>query len=138
MRMIILAALCGLATACGPTSPKSVPADTAAPPAAAATEASAPAPNADIDGLTQQVVVVWRSVDDGMEVAYGADGSWVVSYDGDVVSVARWRLFAGNAVPPLIKLRPGLSRSESFDPQSVYLEVGWPQRSVCGRIHRLQ
>lgn len=126
MRMIILAALCGLATACGPTSPKSARADTAAPPAAAATESSVPVPNADIDGLTQQIVGVWRAVDENTEVAFGADGSWVVSYDGEVLSVGRWRLFAGNALPPLIKPQPGLSVSETFDPQTVYVEVVVP------------
>jgi hypothetical protein len=121
--MIMLAALCGLATACGPTSPKSVPADTPAP-AAAAAESRAPVPNADNDGLSQQIIGVWRSVGDAnAEVAIAADGSLAWSYDGDVHSVDRWRLFAGNALPPFVKPTPGLSLSQTFDPHMVYLEV---------------
>lgn len=75
-----------------------------------------------INTLTEQIVGDWRSVYDEKEVfIFGADGSWMSSYDGNAPETGRWMLFAGDAPPP------GLSHS--FEPAENYLQVlreDWP------------
>lgn len=67
-----------------------------------------------INTLTEQIVGDWRSVCDGKElVTFGADGSWMSSYDGNASEAGRWMLFAGNAPPP------------------AYLTASSPQRTTC-------
>lgn len=107
-----------LTTACSLGSAETVQRGPAAP----VEQATSNSEEHHINTLTEQIVGDWRSVYDGKEVVtFGADGSWMSSYDGNASETGTWVVFAGNAPP--------LGLSHSFEPAKNYLQVlreEWP------------